>query len=146
MKYIFLPALIAVLFIYSGCGEEINAPQDFVSGTITFNDSNLNYNGRYYAVSLFTDVSNPFSRQPVRSDSLAIVTSNGVTSAYYRITGIPSGNYYIGATLLNSSTDSLIAVLGVYGCDTTVNCANPTRVTVPNFAGTGNLNFRSKTN
>lgn len=138
--------ILSYLVLIWGCGEEINAPQDFVSGTITFNDSNLNFNGRYYAVSIFPDVSNPFGQPPLRSDSLAVVTSGGVTSAYYKISGLASGNYYIGATAINSSNGSVIAVLGVYGCDTVINCPTPTKVTLPNYAGTGNLNFRSKTN
>ena len=144
LKTTLLPLSVFCLILFFSCGEEVNAPQDFVSGTITFNDTNLKYIGGYYAVSLYGDSTNPFTRIPVRSDRLAIGISNGVASSYYKVSGLASGNYYIGATWIDSSSGN-VSVYGVYGCDTLVNCSNPTRVTVPNFAGTGNLNFRSKT-
>jgi hypothetical protein len=144
LKKLSVPLSILLAILIFSCGEEVNAPQDFVAGTITYNDTSLKSTGGYYAVSIYGDSSNPFTRVPLRSDRLSIAVSNGVASSYYKVTGLASSNYYIGSTWIDSTSGS-VSVYGVYGCDTLVNCSNPTRVTVPNFAGTGNLNFRSRT-
>lgn len=144
-EIIFFSAFILLSIFIGNCGtdDSVNATVDFVSGTITFNDSNLNYNGGYYAVSVYSDHTDPFRQTPFKSDSLLISTTGGVTSAYYKVTGL-NGDYYIGATWIRHS-DNHVSVLGSYGCDTTINCTSSTKVTVPNYAGTGSLNFKSST-
>ncbi|MCI0449861.1 MAG: hypothetical protein L0Y79_08765 [Chlorobi bacterium] len=144
LKTTLLPLSFFCLILVFSCGEEVNAPQDFISGTITFNDTNLKPTGGYYAVSLYGDSANPFTHPPIRSDRLSVGISNGVASSYYKVTGLASANYYVGSTWIDSVSGN-ISVYGVYGCDTLVNCTNPTKVTVPNFAGTGNISFRSRT-
>jgi len=130
---------------FQTCGDDpVNAPQDFVSGTITYIDTLLNYNGGYYAVSLYSDNTNPFSYPPVRSDSITPVIQNGTATAYYKVTGLATGSYYIGGTWINRSNGN-ITLFGVYGCDENINCTNPSKITVPNYSGTGQLNFRSRT-
>ena len=144
-ELILLPVFISISLFIGNCGtdDSVNATQDFVSGTITFNNSNLNYSGGYYAVSVYSDTTDPFRHNPFKSDSLSIVTSGGVTTAYYNVNGL-SGNYYIGAVWIRHS-DGHIAVLGTYGCDTTINCTGSIKETIPNYAGTGGLNFKSST-
>lgn len=139
--------IIFLINIYS-CGEDsVNAPQDFISGTVFFTDANLNYSGGYYAISIFSSIANLQSRTAVRSDSLAVSISSGKGSAYYKMSGIASGDYYVAATWIRSSDKVIQGVLGTYGCDTLYNsqCSNYTKVTVPNYAGTGNVSFSSWT-
>ncbi len=143
----YLTFLIISGILLGNCGGDssVNAPQDFVTGTITFNGSNFYYSGGYYAVTIFSaDSSNPFHRVPVKSDSLAITNNNGVYSAYYKTSGL-SGNYYITSSWFRHSNNQAI-VIGAYGCDTTVNCTTATIVAVPNYAGDGPFNFRSSVN
>jgi hypothetical protein len=144
LKTTLFPLSSFFLILVLSCGEEVNAPQDFISGTITFNDTSLKATGVYYAVSLYGDSSNPFSHPPIRNDRLSIGISNGVASSYYKMSALPTGYYYVGATWIDSVSGNP-TVYGVYGCDTLVNCSNPTRVAVPNYAGTGNVSFRSRT-
>jgi len=134
---------LSVFFIT--CGEDtVNAPQDFVSGTITYIDTLMNFNGGYYAISIYGDSTNPFSHQPIRSDSVAVNISNGTATAYYKVSGLASGNYYIGSTRVNRSNGN-VTIYGALGCNENPGCPAPTKVTVPNYAGTGGLDFRSKT-
>lgn len=137
--YVFL-CLFVILF--QTCDtSEVNAPQDFISGDITFTDSNLISIGGYYAVSLFPDQSNPFNQSPVRSDSLKISVTNHVASAYYKMQTVSSGIYYVGVTWIRNSDKSVRGVLGTYGCDTTHNCSNSQKVEVPSYSGTGGKSF-----
>src|SRR5262245_46337997 len=100
-RFFIILSFVAFIFLMQRCGEDsVNAPQDFIKGTITFKDTILRYNGGYYAVSLY---SSPFTGNPVRSDSLAVVIQNGVASAYYNLTGLASATYYVGATWIRSS-------------------------------------------
>lgn len=134
--------LVTVLFINS-CGEDpVSAKQDFVSGTITYIDNQITFNGGYYAVSIYSDTANPFTHYPFRTDSIAVNTTS--LTAYYKVSGLPTGNYYIGSTWFRKS-DGNITVLGSYGCNENPFCATPIKVEVPSYSGTGQLDFRSKT-
>lgn len=147
-RFFLLAIFVVTFFLIIHCGEDsLNAPQDFISGTITFTDANLNYTGGYYAISIFSSVSNLTTRNPVKSDSLAVVISSGRGSAYYKMSGIASGDYYIGTTWIRSSDKAVLGVLGTYGCDTiySSNCTSYQKVTIPNYAGTGNVSFKSWT-
>jgi len=137
-------AFLSVFFLT--CGDDsVNAPQDFISGTITFVDTNILHNNNYYyAVSIFGDSTNPFTHRPVESDSLTINISGGTASAYYKVTGLASGNYYVGCTY-NNRTNGNFSVMGELGCGENIGCSTPTKITVPNYAGTGGQDFRSKT-
>jgi len=142
-KIIFVVFLVFVCSLIQTCGEDaVNAPQDFVSGTLTYIDNQFTFNGGYYAVSIYGDSTNPFYHRPIRTDSVAVNTS-GLT-AYYKVEGLTSGSYYIGSTWYRKS-DGHVTILGSYGCDENPNCSNPTKVTIPNYSGTGQLDFRSKT-
>ena len=136
---VLIPALI--LFLLQQCGDSINPQQDFVSGTITFKSTNLLTSGGYYAVSVFPDVTNPFNQSPVATDSVEINISGNTATAYYKVPGLPTASYYIGAVWIRSSDNCVRGVLGTYGCDTLYNCPNSIKVTVPTAAGTGSLNF-----
>jgi len=134
---------VSLFFFISSCGDEsVNAPQDFVSGTITYIDTLFNFSGGYYAVSIFGDNANPFSHQPVRSDSVAVNTTS--KTSYYRVEGLAAGSYFIGCTWVNRS-NGVVTILGSYGCNENPMCSNPTKIILPNYAGTGQLDFRSKT-
>ncbi|HEY3250057.1 MAG TPA: hypothetical protein VGK25_02960 [Ignavibacteria bacterium] len=140
-----IAAIILLSFLIQKCGDDpVNASQDFVSGTITYIDTLLNYDSGYYAVSIYGDNTNPFSHPPVRTDSITPVIQNGTPTSYYKVTGLASASYYIGGIWINRSNGN-VTLLGVYGCDENINCTNPTKVTIPNYSGTGQLNFRSKT-
>lgn len=140
---LFFIALPLMITLFTSCGEDtVNAPQDFVSGTITYLDTNTTRTGGYYAVGLYGDSTSPFTHQPIRKDSLTIAKSGNSATAYYKLEGIASGNYYIASIWVNS-TSGAITLLGVFGCDENINCSNPTLETVPNYAGNGNLNFKS---
>jgi hypothetical protein len=141
---LFVIALFLSLFFIT-CGDDsVNAPQDFVSGTITYLDTNINVSTGHYSISIYGDSTNPFSHHPIRTDSVAVNINNGTATAYYKVTGLTAGHYYIGATWVNRS-NGIVTVYGVYGCDQNINCTNPTKIEVPNYAGTGGLNFKSAT-
>jgi hypothetical protein len=145
IRNVFLTVSIILTLMLFNCGEDsLNAPQDFVSGTITYLETNLNFNGGYYTISIYGESADPFTHNPVRTDSLAPGINNGTASVYYKISGLASGSYYIGSTWRNSSNGNL-SLYGVYGCDENINCPNRIKVTVPNYAGTGALNFKSRT-
>lgn len=125
------------------CGDDsVNAPQDFVSGTITYIDNQFTFNGGYYAVSIYSDSTSPFTHHPVRTDSIAVNTT--ALTAYYKVSGLQAGSYYIGSTWYRKS-DANITVFGSYGCNENPFCPSPTKITLPNYSGTGQLDFRSKT-
>lgn len=140
-----LAMLLFCLIFLNSCGEDsVNAPQDFVSGTVTYLDTNVTVSGGYFAVGLYGDSTSPFSHTPIRKDSLSINVTGGTASAYYKMEGLASGNYYIASIWVNSSSGA-ITVRGVLGCDQNINCSSPNKITVPNYAGTGGLNFKSST-
>ena len=136
---------IVILFnlLYS-CGDDsVNPQTSYIGGTVTFTNTTLSYSGGYYAISFYGDSTNPFTKAPILSDSLAITVSGGVASAYYKESSLPTGNYYIAATWISHSSGDVFA-LGTYGCDTVANCTS-TVVTFPNYAGTGAVNMMSYT-
>lgn len=142
----FLSIFFITILIISliGCDDTgVNPKANYMGGTITYTNSSLIQSGGYYAVSFYGDSTSPFTKAPIRSDSLIITTSGGVTSAYYRDSSLAAGNYYIAATWINRYNGNVYA-LGVFGCDTVANCT-PTAVAFPNFAGTGSVNIRSYT-
>ncbi len=142
---LFFIALPLIITLFNACGEDtVNATQDFVSGTITYLDTNTTRTGGYYAVGIYGDSASPFNHQPIRKDSLNIAKSGNSATAYYKVEGLASGNYYIASIWVNT-TSGAITLLGVYGCDENINCSNSTKETVPNYAGNGNLNFKSLT-
>jgi len=133
---------VLALFLFQNCGEDIiNAQQDFVSGTVTFKNISFHSSGGYYAVSIYSDITSPFNQNPLVSDSVEINISGNTATAYYKISGLASASYYIAATWIRSTDNCVRGVLGTYGCDTLYNCTNSIKVTIPTYAGTGNLNF-----
>jgi hypothetical protein len=145
-KFVYIFFITIFVFLFQTCSDNSTNPQqNYISGTITFNNTAFYYSSiAYYAVSVFGDSTYPFTKAPIASDSIQITTSGGIATAYYKISNLAAGNYYIGVTWINKTSGS-DEVLGTYGCDTIANCTS-TIVTFPNYAGTGNLDFRSKTN
>lgn len=144
LRSVQIAALILLIIVLQKCGSEdsINAPQDFMAGTITFSDvSFLPTSAGHYTISFYTD---KFLTAPVRSDSLVISISGTTATSYWKSEGLASTSYYIGATWIQRSNGA-ISILGELGCATPPSCADPTKVDFPNYAGTAGLDFPSKT-
>ncbi len=137
-----LAIFIVILIQRCGGDDTVNAVGTFMGGTITYNSTTLRLSDGYYAVSFYGDSANPLSHAPLKTDSLAVGVNGGVASVYYKETNLPTGNYYITSNWIRSSNHEQI-IIGALGCDTTLHCSTPTKVTFPNYAGTGALNFFS---
>lgn len=135
---------ISFLFLFQTCGDDATGlSPSYMAGNITYNDNSTSYSGGYYCVSFYSpDSTDPFHRAPIKSDSLSLNLSEGVTKAFYKESSLPTGSYYIASTWIYPGYKTF--VLGIYGCDTVQ--GTPTKVDFPNYAGTGALDFRSKTN
>lgn len=125
--------------------QDLNRPGDKLDGYVIHFDTALVFNGGYYSVSVFVaDSVNPFNRVPLRTDSLGLTRRPGgfVYETLYSMDGIPEGRYYIAATWSRYPrvNNEVPAVLGIYGCDTNINCS-PRVVLYPNYEG----NFRNIT-
>jgi hypothetical protein len=61
----------------------------------------------------------------------------------YSFDGVPAGNFYVASTWSRypKVPNEIPIVLGIYGCDTSANCSQPTSVAYPNTQG----NFRNIT-
>jgi len=141
---VFTAAAFLSVFFITCDDSSVNAPQDFISGTITYIDTNIVHNTNYYyAVSLYGDSTNPFSHTPLRTDSVSVNISGGTASAYYKVTGLASGNYYVASVFVNNINHNF-TIFGELGCDENVGCSTPTKITIPNYAGTGGNNFKSR--
>ncbi len=131
-------ALLVLLIVtsFSSCStpSDPNPPGDSFAGIVTFTDSNLIRTGGYYAVSIYKDTANPFTTYPLRNDSITITIVNHSTSSTYEISGIGTGNYFVGVTWVRSS-DGKPILLGILGCDTSRTCTNYTKLIFPNFEG-----------
>jgi hypothetical protein len=142
--FLLILVLFALCLLFQTCDDSgVDPSKDFVSGTITLADTNLISSGGYYAMSVFSAGSSPFSNRPIRSDSLNLQRSGDVYTGYYKINGLAAGDYYVGATWIHLpfDTNAHPPVLGTYGCDTTHNCTTSTKVTFPSYAGTAGCNF-----
>jgi hypothetical protein len=136
--------ILLIIFLYQSCDDVVNAPQDYISGTVNFIDTNLTYTNGYYAITVFPDSTNPYHQSPIAIDSLTIIRTGNSVSANYRVNGLASGSYYIGSTWIRNSDKSIRAILGVYGCDTAKNCTG-TLVSIPNYQGSNSCNLLSWT-
>ena len=143
-KFLLLFSLLILTYLFQSCDDTVNTPQDYVGGTVTFIDTNLTYMNGFYAVSVYSELVNPYSHAPVQTDSLAITKSGNTVTAPYRVNGLAAGSYYVAATWILNSDRSVRAVLGIYGCDTARNCVG-NKVTLPNYEGAGNCNIFSYT-
>ena len=147
MKKIFFkifPSLILFAFIFIiSCGEDsgINAAESDVSGTVTFVNTTFYTSGGYYAISIYTSVPTGAGANPIRSDSLKVLS--GTSSYFYSVKGLAAGSYYAAVTWTRSGTN--LPVLGTFGCDTSRTCSSHTRFDYPNAAGTGSTNIISWT-
>ena len=128
----FIIAFVIVIVLQK-CGDDsVNAPGDFMAGTIAFADSLFHPSSQgHYAISFYTDLTQP----PAVSDSIGTASRN----VYWRITNVSSGSYYIAATFINTS--GTIQILGEYGCATPPSCTAPTKIDFPSYSGAGQLNF-----
>jgi len=123
-----------VLLISCSNPDDPNPPGDQFAGVVTFTDSNLIRTGGYYAVSIYKDTANPFTTYPLRNDSIPITILNHLTSSTYEISGIGTGNYFVGVTWVRNSGGKPI-LLGILGCDTSRTCTTYTKLIFPNFEG-----------
>ena len=141
---ILLAILVVIVIQKCGGDNSVNPTGTFMGGTITYTNTSLVTSGGYYAVSFYGDSTNPLSHTPIKTDSLSVGVNGGLASAYFKETGLPTGNYYIASTWVRSS-DHARFILGGFGCDITLHCPAPTKVAFPNYAGTASLDFLSKT-
>ena len=121
----------------------MNPSGTFMGGTITYTSTNLRTSDGYYAVSFYGDSTSPLSHVPIKIDSLIITIGGGLASTYYKESNLGSGNYYIASTWIRNS-DHARFIIGALGCNIS-HCVAPTQVTYPNYAGTGSLDFLSRT-
>ncbi|MBE2217090.1 MAG: hypothetical protein IAE90_02730 [Ignavibacteria bacterium] len=139
MKYIAYILLFTFLII-AACDNpmEVNRPGDKLTGYVTHVDSNLYLTGGFYSVSLFSaDSSSPFSRIPLRTDSLRLTKRDNLYETSYDMDGVPAGRYYIAATWSSYPRvqNEVPLVLGTYGCDTILSCTSHKIVEFPNYQG-----------
>jgi len=138
--------LVFFIFLISSCEspQDLNRPGDKMDGFITYVDSNLIRNGGYYSVSVYNaDYSDPFNSQPIAIDSLVHYKVGIHYEAQFSFDGIPAGRFYVASTWSRypKIPNEIPIVLGIYGCDTSFNCATPTVIIYPNTNG----NFRNIT-
>lgn len=141
-----LAVFIVILIQKCGGDDSVNPSGTYMGGTITYTNTNLVLTGGYYAVSFYGDSTGPLSHVPIKTDSLGVSVGGGLASTYYKESNLPTGNYYIAATWIRTNPpDHHVFIIGALGCDITQHCPDPTKVTFPNYAGTGSLDFLSKT-
>lgn len=133
---LFIAFIVVVVLQKCGSDSSINAPGDFMAGTIAFKDSLFHPSSQgHYAISFYTDLSQP----PSVSDSIGTASRN----VYWRVTNVTSGSYYIAATFI--STAGSITKLGEFGCSTPPTCSSPTKIDFPSYSGTAQLDFPAVT-
>lgn len=133
-------AATAALFLTQSCDAppDLNPPGDGLGGQIVFIDTNLITYGGYYAISVYNaDSTYPFHRVPYRSDSLQLIRRDYVYDAFYDMSGIGPGNYYVASTWFHypKIPNERPIVLATYGCDTSNTCNNHIKIHYPNFEG-----------
>lgn len=138
MKYITLTTL-SFLLIFSSCGNptDLNPTGSTMSGYVTTLNMNL-IPGGYYSVSVFSaDSAHPFSKIPVRTDSLNLIRRDNLFETTYDMDGIQPGRYYVAATWSRypKVQNEVPMVLGIYGCDTSAACRDYKVVLYPNYEG-----------
>lgn len=148
-RYVIIFFFSTFLFsLIHGCDDSgINPEETFIAGTVTFTNTNLYPSSQgYYAISLYSEQAPALGGDPLRSDSLNISVSGNTASAYYKMSGIGTGFYYVAVTWIrkpNNPYDPNAPILGTFGCDTTHGCSSHTRIEFPSYAGTGNCNIIS---
>jgi hypothetical protein len=146
MKYLIIIASFVLTFLYS-CDTPMEPGRsgDKLSGYITHLDTNVvRSNTGFYSISLYSsDLTNPFYRVPVRTDSLNLTKrpDNFCYESMYNMLGVPAGRYHIAVTWSRYPRveNEIPLVLGTYGCDTNYSCTDHTIIVYPNFDG----NFRN---
>lgn len=138
--------VVFLLFMLSSCEgpQDVNRPGDKMDGYVYYVDSNLIRSGGYYSVSVYNaDYLDPFGAPPIMTDSIVLSKIDIHYEAQYTFDGIPDGNYYVASTWSRypKIPYEVPIVLGIYGCDTSYSCPNPTKILYPNTQG----NFRNIT-
>ena len=133
ITYYFLPAL-AFLSFSCDFSDNYYPKGDYISGYITFVDTNFMSSGGYYAVALYSNQSSPYNSIPLTTDTLKIA---GATSPYnYRIYYENKSACFLGIIWERTTSESEIPrVLGTYGCDTSYSCTDFKSINFPNFTG-----------
>ena len=138
LQLILLLIIFSVLLLFTqSCSDNSFQPSgDYISGWITFNDTNF-VRGGYYAISMYANKSSPFDTLPLRSDSLNMKVYGNGRQVYYRFTNEINGAYYFAVTWIQTPVIPSVRppVLGTLGCDTNVNCRDHEIIMFPNFSG-----------
>ncbi len=144
IKYIAYLYLIA--FFCAGCSmpDDLNRPGDKLTGYITHIDTNLMLSGGFYSVSVYNaELSDPFNKVPVRTDSMKLTRRDALYESSYDMDGIAPGKYHVASTWSRYPRveNEVPIVLGTYGCDTSASCTDHKIIVYPNLEG----NFRNIT-
>ena len=137
--------ILFIIALLSGCESptDLNRTGDKLSGYITHIDTNLILGGGYYSVSVFSanEDHDPFSKPPIRCDSLHLTKRDHLYESTYDMDGIPEGKFIVAATWSRYPRipNEIPYVLGSLGCDTARHCENHTVLYYPDYHG----NFRN---
>lgn len=133
---VFALAMFSMFYFVSGCDDSgIQNEGDYVTGYVTFTDTNLIQGGNY-GISMYRNKSNPFDTMPIRSEAITMTKTNNQYKCYFKFSGVESGSYYFAVTFNRTPAipNRLIPVLGTRGCDTNRNCTSHKLVTFPNHS------------
>ena len=135
-KHITYFFISTITFLYISCdySGDYYPKGDYISGYISFVDSNFILSGGYYAVALYSNQSTPYHSVPLTTDTLH--TAGASSPYHYRIYWENKSTCYLGIVWKRTSGESEIPrVLGIYGCDTSYSCTDFKSIFFPNYTG-----------
>ena len=106
---------------------------DYISGHLSFVDTNFTKTGGHYAVALYPDQNSYYLGNPIISQSVTPDASN--PCSYYRIYWEGQGSCIVSAVWVSDSNKTVPLVLGAFGCDTSRTCESPHPISFPNYTG-----------
>ena len=137
LKYALIICLSA--FILQACSNTspTQSGGSYITGNITFVDTNFTIGGGQYTVALFKHEWPLFSTKPVKTEVLQMVNKQLAT---YKISWDGDARFYVAVAWVSyNDTTYVPPVLGTYGCDTTHFCDKNKLVYFPNYSGSYNF-------
>jgi len=112
---------------------------NFITGYITFVDSNFTQGGGRYTIALYNFEFPPFASKPAKTEYLRMEKKD---LASYKIYWDGDRRFYIAVAWVSSEdTARKPLVLGTLGCDTNHHCGKHVLIYFPNYGS--NYNFMS---
>jgi hypothetical protein len=137
MKIFLNSSLILLLsaFLFNACdmSADMQPKGNYISGHLSFIDTNFAKSGGHYAIGLYLNQTSPFLYKPAYTQVINPDILN--TSLYYRIICDGQGSYIVSAIWMNDSCNEVPEVLGTFGCDTSRTCTSPDLISFPNYTG-----------